>query len=146
MSTTADPFATFRPRRGRRVAWVVAAVSVLVFGVLALTVPGTGYAGWSVADSLLLWGFGWLIAVAMWRFARIEAVPSPRGIVVRNVLLTRDLAWSEISRVRFGSGDAWAWLDLVDGDEVAVMAIQRSDGESARRDASRLAALVQVKA
>ncbi|GAA4354226.1 PH domain-containing protein [Angustibacter luteus] len=146
MSAIGDPYATFRPRRGRRVAWVVAAMSVTLFGALALVVPSTGSAGWSVADSLLLWGFGWLVAVAMWRFARLEAVPSERGIVVRNVLLTRDLTWSEIGGVRFGSGDAWAWLDLKDGDEVAVMAIQRSDGDDARRAASRLMALVQVNA
>jgi hypothetical protein len=107
--------------------------------------PSTGYQGWSAGDSLLVLGFGVLVAVAMWRFARIRAVPDQHGILVRNVLLTRELRWSEISAVRFAGGDAWAWLDLADGDEVAVMAIQRSDGVFARAEASRLAALVQVK-
>ena len=63
---------------------------------------------------------------------------------LRNVLLTRHLRWAEVSRVRFAGGDAWAWLDLEDGDEVAVMAIQRSDGDFARHEAGRLVALLQV--
>ncbi len=84
-----------------------------------------------------------LVAFVMWRFAAIRAVPSREGIVVRNVAVTRRLTWDEIEAVRFANGDAWAWLDLVDGDQVAVMAVQRSDGAFARAQASRLAALVQ---
>lgn len=138
-----DPFAPFVPRRGRRVAMAFAAGALVVFGVLALVLPATGYRGWSVGDSLLIAGFGVLVAVVMGRFAAIRAVPSREGVVVRNVAVTRRLAWSEIESVRFAGGDAWAWLDLVDGDQVAVMAVQRSDGAFARAEASRLAALVQ---
>ena len=141
----ADPFAPFVPRRGRRVAWLFAVVAVVVFGALALLLPATGYAGWSVGDSLLVAGFGVLVAVVMWRFAAIRALPSREGIVVRNVAVTRRLRWDEIERVRFGGGEAWAWLDLHDGDQVAVMAVQRSDGASALSEASRLAALVQAR-
>jgi hypothetical protein len=144
MTATADPYAAFRPRRGRVVAWVVALAALLAFGVLALVMPSTGYAGWSGADSWLVYGVGVLIAAAMSRFAGLRADPDPRGIVVRNVLLTRRLSWSEVTRVRFSGGDAWVWLDLKDGDELAVMAIQRSDGEYGRAEASRLAARVQV--
>jgi hypothetical protein len=135
-------FAPFRPRRGRVVAWLVAAASVVVFGVLALVVPGTGFTGWSTGDSIALFGFGLVVALAMWRFARIDAVPNEQGLVVRNVLVTTRVDWPRVRRVRFGHGDAWAWLDLTDGDDLAVMAIQRSDGAYARAEASRLAALV----
>lgn len=138
-----DPFAPFVPRRGRRVAMAFAVGALVVFGVLAVTLPATGYHGWSVGDSLLIAGFGAAVAVLMWRFAAIRAVPSREGIVVRNVAVTRRLAWAEIESVRFANGDAWAWLDLVDGDQVAVMAVQRSDGAFALAQASRLAALVQ---
>jgi CTP:molybdopterin cytidylyltransferase MocA len=140
-----DVFATFRPRRGRRVAWAFAVGSLAVFGLLALLLPATRYQGWSVGDSLLLAGFGVLVALAMWRFARMRAVPSRSGLVVRNVLLTREVAWAEVAGVRFAGGDAWAWLDLDDGDQLAVMAIQRSDGAFARTEAARLAALVQAR-
>jgi hypothetical protein len=140
-----DPFAPFVPRRGRRVAWVFAVAAVVVFGVLALLLPATGYAGWSAGDSLLVAAFGLLIAFVMWRFAAIRALPSREGIVVRNVAVTRRLRWDEIDGVRFGGGDAWAWLDLDDGDQVAVMAVQRSDGAYARAQASRLVALVEAR-
>lgn len=140
-----DPFAAFVPRRGRRVAFAFAVAAVVVFTALALLLPATGYAGWSAGDSLLIAVFGLLIAFVMWRFAAIRALPSREGIVVRNVALTRRLRWDQIERVRFGGGDAWAWLDLDDGDQVAVMAVQRSDGAFAREQASRLIALVQAR-
>jgi hypothetical protein len=140
----AAAFAPFRPHRGRRVAWAFVVLSLVGSTALALVMPATGYAGWSVGDSLLVVAFGVLVALVMWRFAVIRAVPSRQGLVVHNVAVTRDLAWGDIERVRFSGGDAWAWLELVDGDELAVMAIQRSDGPFGRREASRLVALVET--
>ncbi|MGN6300093.1 MAG: PH domain-containing protein [Angustibacter sp.] len=139
-----DPFAPFVPRRGRRVAAGFAVGALVVFGVLAVALPATGYRDWSLSDSLLIAGTGVLVAFVMWRFAAIRAVPSREGIVVRNVAVTRRVAWAEVESLRFANGDAWAWLDLVDGDQVAVMAIQRSDGARALAEASRLSALVQA--
>ncbi|GAB3596458.1 PH domain-containing protein [Angustibacter peucedani] len=138
-------FAPFRPRRGRAVALGFVVASLVVFGGLALALPGTGYQGWSLGDSLLLAGFGVVLALALWRFAALRAVPSAEGLVVRNVLLTRHVAWDDVVGVRFGGGDAWVWLDLADGDDLAVMAVQRSDGEHARAEAGRLVALVQSR-
>jgi hypothetical protein len=46
--------------------------------------------------------------------------------------------------VQFGGGEPWVSLDLDDGDTLAVMAIQKADGEVSGREASRLAALVQA--
>jgi len=140
----AAAYAPFRPRRGRVVAWAVAVAALVLFGVMAALFPFVGYDGWTAWDSIGLAAVGVLVALVMARFARISAVPSPDGVLVRNVLVTRRLAWGEVERVRFGSGDAWLWLELHDGDEVAVMAVQRSDGEHARRDASRLVTLLEV--
>jgi hypothetical protein len=140
-----DAFAPFVPRRGRRVAWAFAVGSVVVFSVMGLLLDTAGYGGWSTPDTLLAVAFGVLVGFVMWRFAAIRALPSREGIVVRNVALTRRLRWDEIEGVRFGGGEAWAWLDLDDGDQVAVMAIQRSDGAFGREEASRLAALVQAR-
>ncbi len=138
-------FATFRPHRGRAVALTFGVLSLLVFGGLAVLLPTTGYAGWSVSDSLGMFGVGALLATGLWRFASLRAQPTDQGLLVRNVLLTRRLDWAQVRGVRFSGGDAWAWLDLDDGDELAVMAIQRSDGAFGRAEASRLAALVQAK-
>ena len=141
---TDDPYAPFVPRRGRRVAVGFAVAAVLLFAVLAFVVPTTGLLGWGVADSVLLFGVGVLIAAAMWRFAALSATPSPSGLVVRNVLLTRTVAWRDVRRVRFAGGDPWVVLDLRDGDQLAVMAVQKADGDYAMAQAQRLVALMQV--
>ena len=141
---TDDPYAPFVPRRGRRVSVGFGVASVLVFAVLAFVVPTTGLLGWGVADSVLLFGVGVLIAVAMWRFAALSAVPSPAGLVVRNVLLTRTVSWDDVRRVRFSGGDPWVVLDLFDGDQLAVMAVQKADGDFAVAQAGRLVALMQA--
>lgn len=141
-----DPYAVFRPQRGRVVAIVLAAVVFLAFTYAAVTVPGQqGQKGdWGVMDRLLIFLMGAAIAWFVWRFATIRAVPSTEGIVVRNLLLTRRLSWPEIVRMQFGGGAPWAHLDLLDADTVAVMAIQKADGPRAKAEAGRLAALVHV--
>lgn len=139
-----DPYAPFIPRRGRRMALVVAAVALTLFAGLALIVPSTGLQGWGVVDSLLLFGVGVLIALAMWRLAALRAVPSPSGLVVRNLVLSRSLGWHEVARVRFSGGDPWVVLDLTDGEQLAVMAVQKADGPVAVAQAQRLVALLQA--
>ena len=139
-----NPYAPFVPRRGRQVALGFAVASVLLFTALAVVIPTTGMRGWALTDSLLMLGFGVLIAAAMWRFAALRAVPSASGLVVRNVLLSRTLAWDDVARVRFAGGDPWVVLDLTDGDQLAVMAVQKADGEFGRAQAQRLVALVQA--
>lgn len=143
--TPSAAFAVFRPWRGRWVATGFAVSSLVVFGVLALAVPATGLAGWGVTDSLLMFGVGVLIAALMWRFRTIEARPTPAGLTVRNLLLTRTVVWADVERLRFGEHEAWAWLDLRDGEELAVMAIQRADGLRARLSAARLEALLETR-
>src|SRR5664279_2628942 len=109
----------------------------------------------AVMPSAGLVGFGWfdrfgviVIAVAigalLWRFAQLSLKANETGLVVRNVIHTRQLEWPQVVSVRFGGGQPWVTLDLADGDTVAVMAIQRADGERAVADAKRLATLVAL--
>jgi hypothetical protein len=134
----------FRPYRGRVVALGFAVGSAVLFGVLAAAMPATGLAGWGTVDSLLLLGFGLLVAALMWRFATVRASPDPGGLLVRNLLVSQRLAWAQIEGLRFRAGDPWVVLVLVDGEEVAVMAVQRSDGERSRAEAARLVALIRA--
>jgi hypothetical protein len=134
-----DPYAVFRPRRGRRVAVTMSAFSVVIFTGGSLSVPG-----WGVVDRLGLIVCGLAVAAVMWRFASIRAVPSTAGIVIANLFTTRTLSWAQIVRVQFGGGAPWVSLDLDDTDTVAIMAIQKADGPFGRAEASRLSALVQV--
>ncbi len=143
-SAPSDAFAPFRPRRGRAVAIVVAWASVLVFGAIAVAMPADSGPRWGIGDRVMFFGLGAAVALLAWRYASIVALPSRDGLVVRNLLLTRRLEWGEVVSIQFGGGEPWVTLDLSDSDTVAVMAIQKADGDVSGREASRLAALVQA--
>ena len=134
------PDAPFRPRRGRVLPLVMAAIAVAVCTVVAI---GMGAAGpWNLGDQLALVGLGLALAAFLGRYASIKAVPEAAGLRVRNLLLTRTVAWDEIIEVRFPDGAPWVTLELDDADELAVMAIQRADGQLGRDEALRLARMV----
>ncbi|ANS77607.1 putative membrane protein [Serinicoccus hydrothermalis] len=145
MSDATGPYAPFRPVTGARVARVAALASVLLFGLIALF--GPSYAGSSPTMSLLnrifILLFGLVMGAFLWRYALIRAIPSPTGLTVVNLVLRRDLEWSQVASVTFADGAPWVVLELTDTEELAVMAIQRADGRRAKEEASRLAALVE---
>ena len=132
--------APFRPRRGRIVPLAMGVVAIGITGAVALGMGALG--SWSGPDQLMMLGLGVAIAAFLWRYASIRAVPGEEGLRVRNLLVTRTLAWDEILAVRFPEGDPWVTLELDDTDIVAVMAIQRVDGERGREEAVRLATLL----
>lgn len=136
-----NPYAPFRPRFARVVTLAIAVL--IAAGTVALVAVLPQFYTRSVVLDLvgiaLVGAFGvWFC----WRQATVVAVPDEHGLFVRNLVYTRRLEWAEIVLVRFGEGRPWAQLDLADGDTLAVMGIQRADGEHARREAARLAALV----
>ncbi len=133
----ADDLAVFAPRRTRGVALGLGAGVTLLLVLLALFVPGR-YEWWDRAGFVVV---AVLIDLFLWRQATVRAVPSERGLHVRNLVVRRDLEWSQVVSVRFGERP-WPQLDLDDGDTLAVMGIQRSDGERAQAEARRLAGLV----
>ena len=134
------PEPPFRPRRGRVLPLVMATIAVGVCTVVAI---GMGAAGeWQVGDQLALVGLGLGLAAFLGRYASIKAVPDGVGLTVRNLMLTRTVSWDEILEVRFPDGAPWVTLELDDTDELAVMAIQRADGQLARDEALRLARIV----
>lgn len=141
-----DPYAPFRPRSGRWVPLVAGLASIAVFGFVALNLPRGGVTGWTALDAIMLFLFGVGMAAFLWRYTAIKAVPSSEGLVVRNLFLTREVSWAEILGVLFGEGSPWLILDLADTEQLAVMAVQRADGDFARAEAQRMAALVEAHA
>jgi hypothetical protein len=118
---------------------------VVLFGLIAVLLPGPGGGGgWRVGDRIFFAACGVAIAAMLWRYATIRAVPTRGSLTIRNLLLTREIRWDAIMSIQFSGGDPWVTLDLDDTDTVAVMAIQKADGDWGRREASRLAALVQA--
>lgn len=131
----------FRPRRARLVAGAFAVVLPIALLVLAVALVVMGLA--TVLTGSLFVLFGFAVSWFCHRQASVSATPTPRGLVVRNLIETRRLDWAEIVAVRFPQGDAWVRLDLDDGSTLAVMAVQAADGARAVEEAHRLVVLVR---
>lgn len=129
----------FRPVRGTWIAGIVGVAVLLGALYLAAWLPPETY---GTMDRLLCAAIGIAVAAFMYRYATIRAVPTVDGLWVRNLGSGELLPWEEIEAVRFSQGMPWPRLDMRDGTEHAVMAIQRSDGPRSVEDAQRLADLV----
>jgi hypothetical protein len=135
---TDDPYAPFRPHLARLVSGGVGVLVVL--GTAAIMWGTHSWVG--VPDQIGFGVLGALIAWFCWRQASVAVLVDAAGLTVRNLVLTRRLGWAEVVSVRFGEGRPWVQLDLADGDTLAAMGVQRSDGERAVREARRLATLL----
>lgn len=137
-----DLYADFRPRMTRIFARVTMVVLIAGAIFLAITSPGSDGIGYAPADMV---GIAAILAMCLWllwRHGSVEAVVTPTGLRVRNLIYTTDLTWPEIESVRFGAGRPWVQLDLTNGHTLAVMAIQSADGAFSTQEARRLATLV----
>jgi hypothetical protein len=74
--------------------------------------------------------------------ARPHARADREGLTVVNLVRSERFQWAEIIAVRFAKDAPWASLDIADGRNVPLMAIQNSDGAYARSEARDLADLV----
>ena len=138
-----DPFTPIRPRGVRWVAYVLAVIVVVSLIALFAYVRPNAATKLGIEDYVLMVVFAGGLLGVLWRQATVVATPDEKGLLVRNLLSTRYVTWPEVVSVRFSSDRAWAQLDLSDGDHLAVMAIQSSDGAMARQGAVRLASLAQ---
>jgi len=118
--------------------------AVLVLGGIALlyTSPGSDGAWYDPLNTGAITLLVALCVALVVRHSTVFALVDPQGIRVRNLVRSTTLSWDQIEGVRFGSGEPWVTLDLVDGRTVAVMAIQSADGSYAHRESQRLASLV----
>ncbi|MBO3087167.1 PH domain-containing protein [Cellulomonas dongxiuzhuiae] len=137
MTAADDLAAPFRPHLARVVTIAVAVVVLALTVVLVTTMPGL-----ATLDKAGFVLFALLIAWFCWRQASVSAVPDDTGLRVRNLLITTHVTWAQIVSVRFGQGRPWVQLDLADGDTLAVMGVQRADGQRAEQEARRLATLI----
>lgn len=138
-----DLHAPFRPRLARVVTLTLVVVLLGLTAVLVVVLP-TVVPEVTPSDRVAFALVGVLLAWFCWRQASVVARPDADGLTVRNLMVTRRLTWAQIVSVRFGQGRPWVQLDLDDGDTLAVMGVQRSDGTRAEREAQRLATLVAL--
>jgi hypothetical protein len=135
---------TARPHRLVVVAWVCAVALVVVFSLIATALTGETEGGGVFArgDQAAMVGLGILMAAGILLFTRPRVRGDERGLHVRNVLGSYDLPWEVVRAVRFSDSSPWASLDLQDDDTIALMAIQRSDRDTALTAVRGLRALL----
>ena len=117
------------------------AVGGSLFVGFSAKAPGSAIA----ANRWAFVGFAVVAALFLWRLGGVYARPSDDGLVVRNLLRTRRLAWAEVLQVHLALDDPWVVLDLADGTALPVLAVQRADGQRGMREAQRLADLVRER-
>ncbi|MEZ0493004.1 PH domain-containing protein [Kineococcus sp. TBRC 1896] len=136
----------FRPRRARVVGLGFAVAILLVMVGMSIGLSLAPESGWTGQDTVSALVFGVVVSAGLVRLVTVNARVTGTALVVRNVVFTREVEWGAVVAVRFGGADPWLTLDLDDGDNLAVMAVQRADGEHARAEALRLARLVEDRA
>ena len=103
--------APFRPHAARVVTLALAVLVALLTAVLVAALPSIApeYGPGDLAGIALL---GLAITWFCWRQASVSARVDESGLTVRNLMVSRRLAWAEIVSVRFGNGRPWVQLDL----------------------------------
>ena len=123
--------------------YVCAAAVLATMVGLAVVLPSGGPHGWGVGSRLGVVGFGLVAVWVLHRLASVRVVASEDDVLVVNVIGRRRLEWAEIVGVRLLRDDAWMMLDLADGQALAAMGVQRSEGRHAQEQAQAFAQLVQ---
>ena len=117
-----------RPRRALIVCSVLAVALLAVFVVVAVLLRnGDTGVHFQRSDQAAMVGIGILLACGVMLFSIARVRADAEGVEVRNVLITRRFAWTEVLSVSFPDGASWARLELPDDEYHAMMAIQAVD-------------------
>ena len=129
---------TFRPLWAPRICYPAGVLLLVGMAVGAVLLPDIF--GWS--DRLMMVAVGLGGAYLLHRLAAVRLVAEADALTVVNLVRRRRLAWAEVLGVSLRPGEPWLTLDLSDGDVLAAMGVQGSDGVYARRQARQLGQLV----
>ena len=121
-------------RKAKKVAYISAALVVVIFTGVAFTLRGrtdSGKSEFHIEDQIAMILLGLLAAAAVLMFTRPRIIADADGVRVRNLLAWKYFPWPVIAAVRFDRGSPWVALDLQDDDVISVMAVQAADKEYA---------------
>ncbi|MDT7727364.1 MAG: hypothetical protein QOI21_3940 [Actinomycetota bacterium] len=111
---------------------VLAVFLVVVFTVVGILLRNSNTGAiFQASDQIAMIGVGILLAGATLLFAMPRVRADTKGIEVRNVLLSRRFAWSDVLSVTFPDGASWARLELPDDEYYSIMAVQAVDRQRA---------------
>ena len=129
----ADAPVTYRPLGARVVAAVAGLSLSAIMLVLWVVMPDDVRATftWLQTGTLLL--FWAAVLAVLYGIARTRVRSDSAGISVLNGYRWHHLAWAQVVAISLPVGAPWAVIDAADGSVVAVMALQATDGDRARR-------------
>lgn len=132
------------PRRMRLICAVIAGmvVAFMVGAGLVLKHSSVGVVSFHTSDQVAIILIGLILGAGILALSRPRVDADLAGVRVRNILATHSLTWDMVRSVRFERSSAWATLLLTSGEELAVLAVQASDGEHAVAAVEGLRALV----
>lgn len=138
------PVWTFRPRVVAVSSAAMALSSVAVFTVIAVRLPASSRATFTVFQRLTLLAIAIAVLGILFRMATVRVVAYDDGLAVRNVFGAYRIGWDRIRAVRFSPGDPWLMVFDAEGNRRGVLAIQASDGPRSRTAAARLATIARA--
>ncbi|MFG1701838.1 PH domain-containing protein [Nonomuraea sp. M3C6] len=132
---------TWRPRRGRIVAYGFAVLIVLGAVVMAVLIAGS----FKLPDRLAIVAFGCAVAFVLHLLGRVRVEADDEGITIVNAVRTHRYTWPEILEITLLVGDPWPRIDFSDGRTIGAMGIQGSEKPRARRATAELEALIRER-
>ncbi|MFI0416914.1 PH domain-containing protein [Spongiactinospora sp. 9N601] len=132
---------TWRPRRGRLVAYGFAAAAVIGALIFAIALPEP----FGLADKIAMVGLGCVFAGVLHLLGRCRVEADDAGITLINALRSHRYTWPEVIDVTLIDGEPWAKIDFADGSTVGAMGIQGSEKDRARRQVAELTALIHER-
>ena len=141
---TTDRLFTFHPRSVAIMAAVMGFSLIALFGVIWVQFDDVTTASFTLFQRLTLLAFFGAILWILYRMATVRVSAYADRIRIRNVFKSYTLPWSDVSALRFTSGDAWLQLFDADGNRIGVLAVQAAEGRRASTAANELAAVARA--
>jgi hypothetical protein len=132
---------TWRPRRGRIVAYGFAVLVVIGAVIMAVLIAEP----FQIPDRLAIVLFGCAVAFVLHLLGRVRVEADDEGVTLVNAVRTHRYTWPEVIDVTLIEGDPWPKIDFSDGRTIGAMGIQGSEKALARRATAELAALIHER-
>ena len=141
----ADPgrLFTFHPRIVALMSAGMGLSLIAVFGVIWFRLPENARDTFSWFQRLTLLAFFGAVFWILYRMTTLRVTAYADRLHVRNVFKSYTLPWTDVSILRFRSGDAWLQLFDADGNRLGILAVQAAEGRRASRAAKELAVVAR---
>ena len=120
-------------------------VGTALVAALSLKTSSTGVVEFRTDDQIAIFGLGLVLGGAILALGRSRVDAYTEGVRVRNIAVRHELPWTAVRAVSFERTSSWATLQLENGDELALLAVQAGDKERAVRAVDALRALHAAK-